>query len=174
MTHRALLVLGLIFTVSTTLRAQGRPVEHLSATARADSAAVLAARSTFQWVEAALKAGGLARRDTTVECENMPSEATITLYRDSAGVVRQLKWEGGSEDQHVTTTYYYDGSRRLRFAFREQAAVNGTLFEERVYYNDGGNVARRLRKLVRGPGWGSKPVEPAHDPVDWVRRFCEN
>jgi hypothetical protein len=37
-----------------------------------------------------------------------------------------------------------------------------------------GDVVRRLRKLVRGPGWASEPVEPAHDPVDWVRRFCEN
>jgi hypothetical protein len=174
MTCHRLLILCLLVAAPVALEAQvqqtGRPHTRIPA----DSAAILAARSTFRWVEAALKAGQLARQDTTVECEHSAGEQTISLYRDSARVVRRLTWEGGSEHQSVRTSYYYDDVARLRFAFFEQSAENGTLFEERVYYGDGARVVRRLRKLVRGPGWGSHPVQAAPDPMEYVRRFCED
>ncbi len=174
MRYSRVLALCLLFVPAATVGAQVRQTGHPHESLPADSAAILAARSAFQWVEAALKKGELARSDTTVECENMPLPVTVSLYRDVGRVVRLLREDGGTDHQATTTSYYYDEVARLRFAFFEQNTDNGTRFEERVYYGDDGSVVRRLRKLVRGPGWSSHPVQPAPDPIEYLHRFCES
>jgi hypothetical protein len=174
MTHLRLLTLALLLATPAALSAQAQPAGRPQSNTSAEPAAILAARSTYQSVEAALKAGRLARQDTTVECEEQDGSAhTIALFRDSARVVRRLTWEGGNDHQAVTRSYYYDAGARLRFAFQQQRVVNGTIIEERVYYDDAGEVARRLRKMVRGPGYSWSEVDAAPDPSRWIREFCQ-
>lgn len=137
------------------------------------AAAVRAARATYQDVQRALAAHRLSRRDTTVTCEEGEPGTALVFHRDSSGVVRHFEWSGGSEDHAVHSQYFYDAAGRQRFAFVTLGAVNGTEYEERVYFGDDGEVVRRLKRLVRGQGFPIAPEEGIRDPLAWVGTICQ-
>ena len=133
---------------------------------------VRSARAVYSAVEAGIAANRLQTRDTTVQCDGDRLEFEVTLHTDSAGVVRRLRWQGGSDDSAADTRYYYDAGGRLRFAFAKRGAVNGTQEEERVWYSPSGRVARRDRRLLDGPGYPFAELEVIRTPLDWLRRAC--
>ena len=140
-----------------------------------DTSAIVAARATWRAVEDGIRSGALARRDTTLECEENgpPGDQTFTTYRDSTGVVRLLRFQGGSDHFAMDERQYYDARGKLRFAFLEMGADNGTHYEERVYWNEGGEIVRRLEKLLAGPGRGTALIEAIRDPAAYIATFCE-
>ena len=140
-----------------------------------DTSAIIAARATWRTVEDGVRSGALARRDTTFECEENgpPGEQTFSTFRDSTGVVRLLHLQVGSDHVAINERQYYDAGGKLRFAFLEMGADNGTRYEERAYWNDRGEIVRRVEKLLAGPGRGTELVEAIPDPVAYIATFCE-
>jgi hypothetical protein len=69
--------------------------------------------------------------------------------------------------------YYYDGAGHLRFAFVEQAAVNGTRRELRIYWAADSTLLYRDVRNLAGPGWAWGDVEPVWHPVEWIRSGCD-
>lgn len=134
--------------------------------------AIREARATFQEAGRAVAARRWIRTDTTVRCGDEEAGDDITMDRDSAGTIRRLRWSGGTADHAETHSYFYDAMGRLRFAYVTLGAVNGTQSEERVYFTGAGDVVRRVRRLVRGPGYPSDPVVGVRDPEAWLRGFC--
>jgi hypothetical protein len=124
-------------------------------------------------VQQALAAHRLSSRDSTVTCEEDEPGTALVFHRDSSGVVRLFEWRGGSEDHAVHNQYFYDSVGRQRFAFVTLGAVNGTEYEERVYFGDHGEVVRRLKRLVKGPGFPIAPERGVSDPLAWVRTICQ-
>jgi hypothetical protein len=62
---------------------------------------------------------------------------------------------------------------RQRFAFVTLGAVNGTKYEERVYFGDHGEVVRRLKRLVKGPGFPVQDEQGIRDPLMWIQTICK-
>ena len=137
------------------------------------AAAIRAARATYQEVERAIAEHRLSRRDTTVTCDEEEPGMAVVFHRDSSGVVRRFEWSGGSEDHAVRNQYFYDASGKQRFAFVTLGAVNGTEYEERVYFGDQGEVVRRLKKVVKGPGFPIPGEQGIPDPRAWLLTACQ-
>jgi YD repeat-containing protein len=145
------------------------------APAHAQSAAereIAAVRTVYQAVTRAAAAGELVRRDSTVRCSPDDLGQEVKLWRDARGTIRQLTWEGGTDDHAETLRFYYDGDGRLRFVFATRGAVNGTRQEERVYYAADGRLLRRRATRLAGPGYPFGEVEPIWRPAAWLRRLC--
>jgi hypothetical protein len=52
-------------------------------------------------------------------------------------------------------------------------AVNGTEYEERVYFGDHGEVVRRLKRLVKRPGFPVQDEQGILDPLMWIQTICK-
>jgi hypothetical protein len=133
---------------------------------------VATARSVYKWVEAAISARELHRRDTVITCAAGELTDSVTTYRDRAGVVRGLIWSGGTDDQAEQLRYYYDVAGRLRFALATRGAINGTQQAERVYFAESGVVLRRSVRTTHGPGYPFGEVPALQRPADVVNAFC--
>jgi hypothetical protein len=96
----------------------------------------------------------------------------LVFARDASGRLRYFEWQGGSDDHAERHQYFYDAAGRQRFAFLTFGAVNGTEYEERVYFADNGSVERRRKRLVKGPGYAIEPETGMPDPHTWVRHVC--
>jgi YD repeat-containing protein len=134
--------------------------------------AIQAARVAYHDAELAMARGTWARRDSTIVCDSELPPFDVRLHRDSAGVIRRLEWSGGTEDHAETHRYYYDPEGRLRFAFFTLGAVNGTRYEERVYFARTGAVVRRLPHLVHGPGYAYPSETGIREPSTWRHAIC--
>jgi hypothetical protein len=135
--------------------------------------AVQAARLAYRESEVAIARGTWSERDTSVACEAELPPFEVRIHRDSAGVIRRLEWSGGSEDHAETHRYFYNPQGQLRFAFFTLGAVNGTHYEERVYFSSGGQAIRRLARLVNGPGYAHRPESGMRNPTEWRRTLCQ-
>jgi len=144
--------------------AQAQPTARARTTPEREIAAVDAA---YRAVERAT----LVRRDSTVQCADA-LEQQVTRYVDSAGTVRRLTWETGTDDHAETHEFYYDRAGRLRFIFSSFGAVNGTGVEERVFYAPDRRRLRRRRNRIAGPGYPFASVEPVWRPNQWLRQLC--
>ena len=168
-TRAIVCALTLLMGAPTTLAAQGAVPR-----VRVDTAAALrAARATYQEVQRAIAERRLIRRDSAVTCADEGADMTLVIHRDSSGAVRHFEWSGGSEDHAVRNQYFYDASGRQRFAFVTLGAVNGTEYEERVYFGPRGEVVRRLKRLVKGPGFPVSDEQGIPDPRAWVLTACQ-
>jgi|GEM_PF-3393222 len=144
--------------------AQAQPTARARAAAEREIAAV---EAVYRAVERAT----LVRRDSTVQCPD-ELEEEVTRYVDSAGTVRRLTWQGGTDDHAETHEFYYDQAGRLRFIFSSFRAVNGTGVEERVFYAPDRRLLRRRRNRIAGPGYPFASVEPVWRPNQWLRQLC--
>lgn len=135
-------------------------------------AEVAAVRAVYEEVVQAAAAHRLARRDTTITCDEEDLGTDVTVMTDASGGVRLLSWKGGSDDHGETHRFYYDAAGRLRFLFVSRGAVNGTEQEERVYYAPDRRVVRHLVTLTHGPGYAFARGTPVWRPVEWVRTLC--
>ncbi len=133
---------------------------------------IRAARSVYDWVQAAIGARELRRRDTVIACAGSELTDSVTTYRDSENVVRGLIWRGGTDDQAEQLRYYYDSAGRLRFAVGKRGAVNGTEQEERVYFTESGAVIRRRDRTTHGLGYPFGELPALRRPADLVHEFC--
>ena len=165
---RIVLALPLLFLCASSVVA----AQPTSASARAQEREVAAVRAVYQEVTRAVAAGHLVRRDTTVACDESDLGQEITLWRDRAGLVRQLTWAGGTDDHAQTYRSYYDAAGRLRFVFVTRGAVNGTQQELRLYFGLTGTLLRRLEKRTAGPGYPFSEPEPVRAPSEWLRQLC--
>jgi hypothetical protein len=137
-----------------------------------ERAAVAAARLTFREVEDAVRTKALVRRDTAFTCED-ELETRVIVDRDRRGMIRRLEWQGGSDDHGESNMYYYDAGGLLRFGFTERGAVNGTSYEERVYFAPDGAVARRIKRRLHGPGYLFADLEAIPNAETWLRDLCK-
>lgn len=142
------------------------------ATGSATEQEIGAVRAVYQEVMQAIAANRLARRESTVQCDEDGWAFDVTVWRDRDGRVRQLTWEGGSDDHAETRRFYYDSAGRLRFVFATRGAVNGTGEEERVWYAADRRILRRTKRLVQGPGYPVPDVPPIWNPAEWLRNPC--
>jgi len=148
------------------------PLTAQTSTVADTAAAVESARTLYHEVEAALLQQRLTKHDTTVTCAVNGLDARGTLYSDARGRGRRLDTEGGSDDHAEGVATYFDTVGRPRFAFAQRGAVNGTQQEERVYYDEGGRVVRRLVKRTRGPGYSFDTLTSTPRLATWVRDLC--
>jgi hypothetical protein len=132
-----------------------------------------AARDAYRESEKAVADGAWSHRDTSVVCEEERPPFEVRVHRDATGVIRRLEWSGGSDDHAETHRYFYDAQQELRFAFFTLGAVNGTQFEERVYFGRAGKVMRRVSRVVRGPGYAVRHEVGLRDPSMWRSALCQ-
>jgi hypothetical protein len=134
--------------------------------------ATATARHIYAAVQAGIRSGALRRVDTTFQCDHSELEFDAHWYVDSAGVIRRLDLNGGTEDHAEQWSFYYDATQRLRFAFAQRGAVVGSQQEERVYYDvHGARIARRVRWL-HGPRYSFDPLAPVWNPKEWRAAMC--
>ena len=114
---------------------------------------IKAVRSIVQSIDAEISKGRFKTSERNFEgC----GEGYHTLLRkavDEKGVVRRYETHGGTEDHALKFQQYYDASGRLRFAFIEGGAVNETLIENRIYFDETGKRLWEEHKLLKGPGY---------------------
>jgi hypothetical protein len=92
-------------------------------------------------------------------CE--PYEDTLRkLTVDSRGIARRYETQGGSEDSSLTTEQYYDQGGALRFVFITGGAVNGSVLEHRIYFDEAGKRIWEEHKYIKGPGYTFPEVWP--------------
>jgi hypothetical protein len=102
-------------------------------------------------------------------CESERLGDTRTALRDEAGRIRKYIAAMGSSDSMYTVEHHYDAQKRLRFLFVMAGAVNDSLLELRIYFDESGKRIWEDRKLVKGPGWSF--VNPW--PEDLIVRDAE-
>lgn len=134
--------------------------------------AIQTARATYRESELAVARGSWSQRDTSVTCDEHDFPFDVRIHRDSTGMIRRLQWSGGTDDHAESHRYFYDARGKLRFAFFTLGAVNGTQYEERVYFGTSGEVVRRLPRLVKGPGYALRGETGMADPEHWRRTLC--
>jgi YD repeat-containing protein len=162
------LILGLALTMPAYVHGQAR------SNSSSEAALVMqAARAVYRESEQAVARGTWSQRDTNVVCEEERPPFEVRIHRDLAGAIRRLEWSGGSDDHAETHRYYYDAHGELRFAFFTLGAVNGTQYEERVYYGRAGKVIRRISRLAHGPGYALRHEEGMRDPTRWRSALCQ-
>jgi hypothetical protein len=163
MTSR-LVVLALTFALALPLSAQ---------TAKApDTTAVRSAQSVFLEVESALTQKRLTRRDTAVACPPSGREGRGSIYTDPLNRVRRLDVDGGGEDHAEEIATYFDTLGRARFALARRGAVNGTQQEERVYFDERGQVVHRALRQTQGPGYPFDSLSAVPRLETWMRNLC--
>ncbi|MDH3236748.1 MAG: hypothetical protein OEQ29_24790, partial [Alphaproteobacteria bacterium] len=82
------------------------------------------------------------------------------------GLIRKYQYEGGSDDSVIKVSHYYDDRGTLRFVFARAGAVNGTVVEYRIYFDEGGERFWHDYRQIAGPGY----TFPLIWPEEWLIR----
>lgn len=169
----SILVLSIL---AVPLAAQGTTGDSLSAATATDTArvnaAVRTARHVYGEVNAAAKAGRLLVRDTSCLQEDPAGgRDEFRFMSDSSGLVRYLRWQGGTDDMAVQTEYYYDSKGRLRFTYQRVNHTAGLRWSSRWYYDDAGALVKRINETEKR-GAMPQAENAARDPRKFVRRIC--
>lgn len=82
------------------------------------------------------------------------------LTVDGKGIARRYETQGGSDDSSITTEHYYDSRGNLRFVYITGGAVNGSVLEHRIYFDEAGKRIWEEHKYVKGPGYSFPEVWP--------------
>ncbi|MDH3228342.1 MAG: hypothetical protein OEN55_00965 [Alphaproteobacteria bacterium] len=82
------------------------------------------------------------------------------------GLARKYQYEGGSADSAIKVSHYYDDRGTLRFVFARAGAVNNTVVEYRIYFDEAGERFWHDYRLVAGPGY----TFPSIWPEEWLIR----
>jgi hypothetical protein len=114
---------------------------------------IRAVRSLYRSIEGGISAGRLTKHKRTVESCNNGLPENRTFYFDAQKRVRKYVTEGGHDDYTLTFRYYYDVAGKLRFVFVTGGAINGSIMEERIYFDRRGALLRDERKWTTGPGY---------------------
>ena len=157
----------LLLLISARLPGQGHPDRRAGLNAQ-----IAASRAAIREVDQLVAKGRLVRRDTTFTCPNEPGAEQVSFNTDSLGRVRLFRVEGGSDDTAEQWSFYYDGSGALRAARADRGAVNGTEQLEEVFYDTAAVVLRRVRRLLKGPGFPWDSLETIRDPQAWLQGAC--
>lgn len=80
----------------------------------------------------------------------MDASAAINIGADSR--IRKYYYEAGSDYSTVKVSHYYDDRGILRFVSVSAGAVNNTVVEYRIYFDEGGERFWHDRRRVTGPG----------------------
>ncbi len=129
-------------------------------TATADDRRIGAIRMLYQAVRAGMQNGSL-RTTTWVFDYCRPGEDTRrVLVTDPRGRARMYRYDTGSEDASLALEHYYDEAGRLRFVFIRAGAVNGSVLEHRIYFDERLRRIRELHTYVAGPGYSWPAVWP--------------
>lgn len=133
------------------------------------SPVIAAIRSIYRAVEQDIAAGRTKREQRSVDdCGPLGEQRTI--HTDAAGKVRKYVVEGGSEDSMLVIRRYYDVLGRMRFVFITGGAVNGSLLEHRIYFDEGGTRIREDHRYTKGPGYTFPAVWPEEELTTDPRR----
>jgi hypothetical protein len=132
-----------------------------------------AVRHIYAAVQASIRSGALRRVDTTFQCDSESLAYEAHWYADSAGTIRRLDLDVGTEDHAEQLAFYYDSEQRLRFAFAQRGAVVGTQQEERIYYDGRGTQLARRVRWVHGPHYLFAPLVPVWNPKAWRKSVCD-
>lgn len=124
----------------------------------------------------AMSAKPLARHESSIR-DGVAVDSGLAEVRQiyqaiEAGAIRRLDIGLGTEDHAEEWLFYYDTSRRLRFALAKRGAVIGSQQEERVYYaKDRTMLARRVRWL-HDPHYAFSLLAPVWNPAAWRKAAC--
>jgi hypothetical protein len=133
---------------------------------------IVAIRALVEANEAAIKSGHWGRGEKRVcESEYRALWLERIVFRDETGRVRKYVSFAGTDDSGYTLEHQFDERGRLRFVYAKSAAVNHTVREDRIYFDEDG---RRIwtNRHETGPGYAFTPEFPetyiVRDPeVTW-------
>jgi hypothetical protein len=115
-----------------------------------------------------------SRRWTAARSTTQELDADFAIWRDSAGVVRRLDAQLGTDDMARMEHFYYDEHGKLRFIFGQYGHVSGAHMEERVYYDENRHEVRRLRERAAKGTYPFGGATPLWTPASWFRQFCSH
>lgn len=167
----------LVFIVAAVLAtALPAAAEKRAATAGLRHPDVIAVRGIYREVEDRIADGQLKKEERhAAGCSPWSDDRTI--YANTKGAIRKYVWEYGGDDSAFTVRHYYDRAGRLRFVFVTAGAVNGTVMEQRIYFNERGARIRETRVLVAGAGYTFPQFSEEegllqHDPRRAYEKVC--
>ena len=129
----------------------------LTVLAQAQGAAdpLLVIRQNYQAVNAAIAAGKFkASRKNFGYC-GPARNSERTLWTDGRGIPRKYVETGGSDDSAVTLSSYLNAQGKVNFVLIERNDVHGQSDTLRLYYNDAGQLFRRLASSSWALEWES-------------------
>jgi hypothetical protein len=94
------------------------------------------------------------------------ADTSRVINISAGGLVRKYHYEGGSDDSAIKVSHYYDDRGTLRFVFARAGAVNDTVVEYRIYFDEAGERFWHDDRLVAGPGY----TFPSIWPEEWLIR----
>jgi hypothetical protein len=109
----------------------------------------------------------------TNEAEYAPGVPTLKiLYTDKDKAPRKYYYEAGSDDSSLEYSFYYDTIGKLRFVYIGGGAVNGSVLEHRIYFDETGKRIWEAQKYTDGPGYTFPTVWPDDDLIfDPIKAF---
>lgn len=117
-------------------------------------------RAICSEIEDALQGGELEQKTRIFDYTEpyLPTMKTIAFGKDL--VARKYTEEAGSDDSAITTAFYYDRQKRLRFVFITGGAISGSEFEHRIYFDAAQQRIWEIQKYLKGPGYTFPTVWP--------------
>jgi hypothetical protein len=127
---------------------------------------IKAIQKIIEEVEAGITFRYLKTSERSYDCETHSEVRTIV--KDTLGIVRKYKREGGSDDSAASQVYYYDKTGELRFVLNEGGAFNGSTIEQRIYYdyNDNLELFTRIWEVTYESGIGAGYRDLIDDPIE--------
>jgi hypothetical protein len=163
-----LLLLGFLL-LSGQLFAQNNTV--INESNWSDHPQIVEVRNIYKEIE-----GKMAVNEFTIntkEAEYSPGVPTLKiLYTDKNKAPRKYYYEAGSDDSSLDFSFYYDSIGKLRFVFISGGAVNGSVLEHRIYFDETGKRIWEAQKYTSGPGYTFPTVWPDKDLIlDPIKEF---
>jgi hypothetical protein len=121
-------------------------------------------RNIYQSVKEAINRRELQKQVREFDYCEPYADAVRILYVDHRGVARNYYFSGGSDDSAMGRDLYYDANGKLRFAFIQAAASNGTREEHRIYFSPDGKRLWEIQIRLKGPGY-TFPTEWSEDDL---------
>jgi hypothetical protein len=122
-------------------------------------------RKIYQEIEKQVVAKKLVQTRREYEYCEPYADITREMYKDSSGRIMKYVKDGGSDDSTRKISFYYDVQGKLRFAFIEAGAVNGSHLEHRIYFRADGKRIWENHKYSKGPGYTFPEVWEDNDLV---------
>ena len=121
-------------------------------------------RQNYEAVNAAIAAGKFSATHKKFGYCGPALNSERTLWTDGRGVPRKYVEAGGSDDSFVKLSSYLNTQGRVNFVLIERNDVHGQSGTLRLYYNDAGQVIRRLASsswALKWEQWVSRDVRRA-------------
>jgi hypothetical protein len=115
--------------------------------------AIVVIRRVYQEVRQGLQDGSLTTRERELDYCVPYQDTKRVIATDEQGRVRMYRREAGSEDSSLAWEHYYDDQERLRFVFISGGAVNGSVLEHRIYFDEEQRRIKEVQTYTEGPGY---------------------